>query len=478
MSKVRSILRCARRSVVSGIKNIGGPDSSEGDINLSRNRAAYMERNIGEETQKVIDEDAKYFLHQTLSTPCMNVLEAVEGIYLVDKGGRRYMDFHGNSVHQVGHKNEAVIAALKQQLDDMPFCPRRFTNDKAVGLAKKLVNLAHNPNITDDDEQLSRVLLCTGGTSGIGIALKLARISTGNHKTISMWESFHGASLDAISIGGESVFRKNIGPLLPGTCHAPPPNEQSCIYNCNGNCNLSCAKYVEYMMDQEEDICAVIAEPIRWTPYIPKKEYWEIIRKACDRHGALLIFDEIPNSLGRTGQGMFTYQMFPVQPDIVVLGKGLGGGVVPLAAVLAKEKFNKYAATCALGHYTHEKAPLGSTAALATIKYIEDNNLVGNAKIIGEHALTSLKALQAKHPFIANVRGAGLLIGIELVNPHTRTAAKDEAEKVLYNCLERGLSFKVTRGNVLTLCPPLIITKEQMDEAIGIIDASLTAVGI
>eukprot|EP01064_Diplonema_japonicum_P025347 TRINITY_DN3668_c0_g2_i1.p1 TRINITY_DN3668_c0_g2~~TRINITY_DN3668_c0_g2_i1.p1 ORF type:complete len:478 (+),score=86.78 TRINITY_DN3668_c0_g2_i1:58-1491(+) len=474
-----SILRGVKR-FVSGVNATAHsePDSSEGDINLSKNRNLYMERNIGPATQTLLDEDAKYFLHQTLSTPCMNALDEVEGIYLKDKQGRTIMDFHGNSVHQVGHKNKEVIKALKEQLDDLPFCPRRFTNEKAVKLAKKLVELGSNPDVNDPNEQLSRVLLCTGGTSGIGIALKLARIATGRHKTVSMWESFHGASLDAISVGGEAVFRKNIGPLLPGACHAPPPNEQNCIYNCNGNCNLSCAKYVEYILDQEEDISAVIAEPIRWTPYIPKKEYWEIIRKACDKHGAMLIFDEIPNSLGRTGQGMFTYQMFPVQPDIVVLGKGLGGGIVPISAVLAKEKFNDFAKNCALGHYTHEKAPLGSSAALATIKYIEDNKLVDNAKNVGSFALKALKQLQAAHPHIANVRGAGLLIGVELADPVTKAPLKDEAEKVLYNCLERGLSFKVTRGNVLTLCPPLIITKEQMQEAIDIIDASLSAVGI
>eukprot|EP01060_Flectonema_neradi_P009424 TRINITY_DN16718_c0_g1_i1.p1 TRINITY_DN16718_c0_g1~~TRINITY_DN16718_c0_g1_i1.p1 ORF type:complete len:492 (+),score=92.30 TRINITY_DN16718_c0_g1_i1:39-1478(+) len=464
----------ARRSI-SGAKT-PEVDRSEGDVNLSAHRNEFMASHIGDEAKEVLAEDAKYFLHQTLSTPCMNVLKGCQGVNIIDTEGREIMDFHGNSVHQVGHANPDVVAALKKQLDEMPFCPRRYTNPKAVELAKKIVSLAadHGKAHSDgsDEEQLTRVLYTPGGTSSIGIALKLARITTGRFKTISMWESFHGASLDAISIGGESVFRKNIGPLMPGTSHAPPPNEQECVFNCNGNCNLSCAKYVEYILEKEQDVAAVIAEPIRWTPYIPKDEYWKIIRKACDKYGALLIFDEIPNSLGRTGNGMFTYQNFSVQPDIVVLGKGLGGGIVPMSAILAKEKLNEAAKIHAMGHYTHEKTPMGATAALATIKYIEDNNLVANAKEMGEYFLSKLRALKEDFPIIHNVRAAGLLIGIELRTPEGLKAT-DESERVLYSCLKRGLSYKITTGNVLTWCPPLIITKDQADKAVSILRESL-----
>ncbi|MBU2227690.1 MAG: aminotransferase class III-fold pyridoxal phosphate-dependent enzyme [Proteobacteria bacterium] len=140
--------------------------------------------------------------------------------------------------------------------------------------------------------------------------------------------------MDAISIGGEAIFRQDIGPLLPGTEHVPPPDEYRCIYECRsrGGCDMMCARYVEYVLEKEGDIAAVIAEPIRSTPYIPKPDYWRIIRKACDRHGAMLIFDEIPHALGRTGR-MFTCENFDVVPDMLVIGKGLGGGVFPLAAL-------------------------------------------------------------------------------------------------------------------------------------------------
>jgi 4-aminobutyrate aminotransferase len=309
------------------------------------------------------------------------------------------------------------------------------------------------------------------------MAIKLARIATGRHKTISMWDSFHGATLDTISIGGEAVFRQDMGPLLPGTEHVPPPDEYRCVFGCSnrGGCDLMCARYVEYILEKEGDIAAVIAEPIRSTPYIPKPEYWQKIRRACDRHGALLIFDEIPHAFGRTGK-MFTFENFGVTPDIVVLGKGLGGGIMPLAAIVAQEELD-VAADRALGHYTHEKNPVACAAALATIDYIEKNNLVQHARNMGQYALSRLKKLKKHHALIGDVRGLGLFLGIELVkDKKTRERAGDEAEAVMYACLSKGLSFKLTMGNIVTLTPALIITKEEMDQALNILETSIAAV--
>lgn len=233
-----------------------------------------------------------------------------------------------------------------------------------------------------------------------------------------------------------------------------------------------CAKYVEYILEKEGDIAAVIAEPVRSTPYIPKPEYWETIRKACDRHGALLIFDEIPHALGRTGK-MFTCENFGVVPDLLVIGKGLGGGVFPLAALIADERLN-VAGDIALGHYTHEKNPVACAAALATIDVIESKNLVAHAREVGGYALDRMQRMMQRHPLIGDVRGLGLLMGIELVKDRaTRERATDEAEETMYAALDRGLSFKLTMGNILTLTPALIITKEEMDKALDIIDDCL-----
>jgi len=379
------------------------------------------------------------------------------------------MDFHGNNVHQVGFANPDVIAAVKNQLDELSFCTRRYTNRVAVDLAKKLAEIAPG--------SLNKSLFCPGGAEAVGIALKLARLATGRHKTISMWDSFHGATLDTISIGGEAVFRRDMGPLLPGTEHAPPPDEYRCVFGCadRGGCDLACANYVEYIMEKEGDIAAVIAEPIRSTPYIPRPEYWQKIKQACDRHGVLLIFDEIPHCLGRTG-AMFTFENFGVTPDIVVIGKGLGGGIFPLAAVIARDELD-VAADRALGHYTHEKSPVGCAAALAAIAYIEKHKLVQHARALGRHSLKRLQAMKDRRALIGDVRGLGLFLGIELVKDRqTRERAEEAAEAVMYAALSKGLSFKLTMGNIITLTPPLTITTEEMDRALDIVEECIAEI--
>jgi len=396
-------------------------------------------------------------------------MRTCEGVYIEDLQGRRYMDFHGNNVHQVGFANPDVIAAIKDQLDELSFCTRRYTNRVAVALARRLTEIAPG--------DLNKVLFCPGGAEAMGIAIKLARIATGRHKTISMWDSFHGATLDTISIGGEAIFRHDMGPLLPGTEHVPPPDEYHCVFGCwkRGGCDLTCAKYIEYILEKEGDIAAVISEPIRSTPYIPKPEYWQAVRRACDKYGALLIFDEIPHALGRTGK-MFTLENFDVLPDMVVIGKGLGGGVFPLAALIAREGLD-VAGDRALGHYTHEKSPVGCAAALATIDYIEKHHLAEHASELGRHALARMNEMKERHPLIGDVRGIGLFLGIELVKDRsTHERASDEAEAVMYAALSKGLSFKLIMGNIITLTPALIITKDEMDKALDIIEECIAKV--
>ncbi|MGH2404551.1 MAG: (R)-1-hydroxy-2-aminoethylphosphonate ammonia-lyase [bacterium] len=447
----------------------GARAQSEGDINLSSRRAAWQAVALDTATRALLEEDARYFLHQSLSTPCLNALRGCDGIYIEDLQGRRYMDFHGNNVHQVGYGNLAVIAAIKDQLDELSFCPRRYTNEPAVDLARRLASLAPG--------DLNKVLFCPSGTGAVGIALKLARVVTDRHKVVSMWDAFHGASLDAISVGGEELFRRGIGPLLPGVTHVPPPDEYRCLWECSsrGGCDLKCAGYIDYVLEKEGDVAAVIAETVRSTSVIPSREFWQTVRRACDRHGTVLILDEIPTALGRTG-AMFACEHYGITPDILVLGKGLGGGILPLAAVIAREELD-VAGDQALGHYTHEKNPVACAAALATIRYIEDHGLIAHARDLGRHALERLTAMKTRHRLIGDVRGLGLLLGVELVSDRaTRAPAPTEAEAVMYRALSKGLSFKLTMGNVITLTPPLTITHEEMDRALAILDECLAEV--
>ncbi len=437
---------------------------SEGDLNISPHRKAWAKKHIDAETQHWLDLDARYFLHQSLSTPCLNVLSHCEGINLKDLQGRSLMDFHGNNVHQVGFANRWVIDAVKNQLEELAFCTRRYTNIPAIRLAQKLAQLAPG--------KLNKVLFAPAGTAAIGMALKLARMVTGKFKTISMWDSFHGASLDAISIGGEAIFRKDVGPLLPGTEHVPPPDCYRCLWGCADNCTLKCADYVEYVLGKEGDVAAVIAETVRSTSVVPPPGFWKKIRRACDKYGALLILDEIPHCLGRTGK-MFTCQHFEAVPDMLVIGKGLGGGVFPLAALITNQDFD-IMPDRALGHYTHEKNPVACAAAIAAIEYLEEENLLANAESMGNYAMNRLRKMMQRHEIVGAVRGLGLLMGMELVKDRqTKEPAIEEAEQVMYSALGKGLNFKLTMGSIITLTPPLTITKHEMDRALNILDECL-----
>ena len=450
------------------------PTQSEGEINTSTRRHQWALDNHNQQTQSLLRRDAKYFLHQSVSTPCVNTIAKAEGAYIEDIQGNRYLDFHGNNVHHIGYGHPDLKVAIARQMDELPFAPRRFACEPAVELAKKLVEISPG--------DLSKVLFTTGGSDAVEVALKIARAATGRHKTISFWDAFHGAGFGAASVGGEQLFRSHvIGPLLSGSEHVAPFQCYRCPYGYdddNGKpnlavCKMTCAQFVRYVLEKEGDVAAVIAEPARAVPYVPPPGFWQAVREACNDHGALLIFDEIPTGLGKTGK-MFACEHDGVVPDILVMGKALGGGILPIAAVLTKEELD-VAGEFAFGHYTHEKNPVSARAALTTIDIIEREGLVDNAKQLGAYAIERLAQMQAKHACIGDVRGRGFLIGIELVEDrHLKTPANDFAEEVYYRCLSKGLSFKISMGNVLTLTPPLILTHAQMDEALSIIDQALT----
>ena len=442
------------------------PEPAEGDVNLSPRRLQWAEQHLDSSTRATLNEDADLFLHQSLSTPCLNALQGSDGIYLEDTQGRQIMDFHGNSVHQVGHGHPRVVEAIKAQLDQLPFCPRRYTNQVAIDLARRLVELAPG--------DLGKLLFAPGGTSAIGMALKLARYATGRHKTISMWDSFHGASLDAISIGGEALFRKNVGPLLPGTEHIPPPTRGKCLFNCDDATHSGCIEYLDYVLGMQGDVAALIAEPMRWTTVeLPPAGYWQAVRKICDRHEVLLIFDEIPSAMGRTGK-MFVCEHFDVVPDMLVIGKGLGGGIFPMAALIVQRSLD-IVGDRALGHYTHEKSSVGCAAALATLDCLTQEGLIEASAELGAYALQRLESMRSQYPIIHEVRGLGLHLGIEL-RQHGEPA-NDAADTVLYHSLTRGLSYKVGGGCVLTLCPPMTITREELDRALDIVEAGIKSLG-
>ncbi len=435
--------------------------NTEGDINFSSERIKWNEQITDTQTRQILDDDARYFLHQSMSSPCLDVIDTCKGSEINTLSGRQILDFHGNNVHQLGYGNDYVINEITKQMSRLSFSPRRYTNQPAVDLAQKLASLLPG--------NLNRSLFAPGGTSAIGMAIKLARIVTGKHKLVSLWDSFHGASLDAISAGGEADFKLHLGTMMPGVIHIPPPTLYRGIFGATENDQLNYADYLEYVIEKEGDIGAFLIETIRNTDVqIPTKAYWQRVREICTKHNIVLILDEIPIALGRTGK-MFAFEHFGIEPDIICLGKGLGGGIIPFAAMVTRDSYN-IASDVSLGHYTHEKSPLGSVAALATIDFIEKENILQKVADDESWMKTQLVRLKKQFPLIGDVRGLGLLWGIELVKDRqTKEKASREAEKIMYDCMRQGLSFKVSQRNVLQLSPALTISREDLKKSIDIL---------
>lgn len=459
----------ARGMVTPGGAMSSRPDVTEGDVNVSGLRMAWSAE-LPTATRELLARDEAAFMRQALSTPCLDAAGSVSGSTITTLGGHRLLDFHGNSVHQVGHAHPRVLQAVRAQLDTLAFCPRRFTNEPAVQLAERL-------GATSPGGKLTKVLFAPAGAEAMSMAMKLARLATGRSKFISFVDSFHGATLDTISIGGERHFREGVGPLLPGCIHVQAPAARQCSRGCVDTCSNDCVAEIEKLLANDRDIAAVIAEPMRCTTVdLAPAGYWQRVRAACDRHGALLVFDEIPLCLGRTGK-MYSCEHEGVVPDVLVMGKGLGGGVMPMAAMLCRPELDVCRQT-SLGHFTHEKSPLGAAAGLAVLNVIRDERLLERSETLGRKLMERLRELAEERPGIRQVRGRGLLVGVELQRGSgdgSQARSTLYAESVMYECLRRGLSFKVSGGTVLTLTPPLTVSEQEMEIAVEILSEALAA---
>lgn len=431
----------------------------QGDINTGALRASYVQ-GLSEASRFYIEEDARYFLHQALSTPVMNVLRKTEGAWIEDQDGNRYLDLHGNGVHNVGFSNPEVIAAVIRQLEaGLAFTPRRYTNVPAIELAKKLIGIT--------PQELTRVLFCPGGSEAIEMAVSLAKHVTGKWKTISFWDSYHGNGFQSSSLGGEEHFSTGLGPMVPGAFHIEFPNYYRNPWGLEDEQAID-ALYIrqfKVILERNPDIAALVGEPISATPVVPSVSYWQQMRALCDQNDILLIFDEIIEGLGRTGK-WFACEHYVV-PDVLVLGKSLGGGLLPFAGIVTREKYNVLQHR-SIGHFTHEKNPLCSTAALATIEYIEKNNLLEHAARLGDYLFEQLGLLKERFPVIGHIAGRGLHLGLDLVlDRRTKERATAYAERIMYDCMKQGVALKIIEGNILTLRPSLVIDRAACDFVIS-----------
>ncbi len=386
--------------------------------------------------------EKKYFMHTVERIPV--TLVRGEGARVWDDNGREYLDFvAGWAVNSLGHCPPVVAEAVTEQVRTLIQVSNQFYTVPQIRVAELLVN----------NSCLDKVFFSNSGAEAGEGAVKLARRYgqhhlNGAYEVISALGSFHGRTLAMVAATGQAKHQKPYIPLPAGFINVE--------YN-----NIEAIKGAT-----TEKTCAVMLEPVQGEGGVnlPDDNYLTLVREWCDEKGMLLILDEIQTGMGRLGT-LFAYEQYGIEPDIMTLAKGLGSGA-PIGVILAKDS----AAVFVPGEHgsTFGGNPLVCAAAYATLKFIIDNDIVGNVRKVGQYLKGKLEELKPKHQFITEVRGRGLLVAIEFDS--------DIAASVLSACLERGLLVNRVKPNALRFMPPLIIGNAEVDEAIGILDKALSSV--
>ncbi|MEW6556647.1 MAG: aspartate aminotransferase family protein [Elusimicrobiota bacterium] len=358
------------------------------------------------------------------------------GKYLWDDKGKKYLDFFsGLSVCSVGHCHPKVVNAIQNQSKKIIHTSNLYYTKPQIELAKMLSDISFGKN--------GKVFFSNSGAEANECAIKLARkFGSGKYEIIAFKNSFHGRTLATLSATGQKKFQKGFKPLLRGFRFAE--------FNSLGSVKKNITTKT----------CAIIVEPVQGEGgiYSAQKEFMLGLKKICNRNKLLLIFDEVQCGLGRTGK-IFAYKNYGVEPDIITLAKSLGGGL-PIAATIAK---NSVAKTFSYSDHgsTFGGNPVCCAAAIEVLKIVSDKKLIANVRTLGNYFLSELKKLQNKHQIIKNVRGLGLMLGIEL---------KTSGKEIVSKCLHHGLLINCTQDNILRFLPPLIVTKKDIDTAISILD--------
>ena len=395
-----------------------------------------------------------------------------EGCYLETEDGRKVLDFaSGVAVNNLGNKNQRVVEAIKKQLDTMIHVGHNVVYyESYVKLAERLVAL------TGGD---TKVYFSNSGAEANEGAIKLAKYVTKRPAIISFINSFHGRTIGCVSVtGSNSAYRKNYEPLLPSIYWAKYANCYRCPFHQEcGKCHMECVKQFDDIFQnlvEPESVAAIMLEPVQGEGgYIaPPKAFLEGIRKICDDHGILLIFDEVQTGIGRTGE-LYAYQTYGVKPDILTSAKALGGGI-PLSAVIAKKEImDKWPAGAHGG--TFGGNPLACAAALETLDIIEEDHLLDKCKEMGKYFKNRLEALKEKYPqFIGDVRGVGLMVAIELIKGDNEPDAKLTAT-IKNKALEKNVLLLTcgNQHNVVRFIAPLTVTEKEIDKAVDVIDEIL-----
>lgn len=401
------------------------------------------------------------------------VVERGEGTMVQDVDGNRFLDFMaGIAVVTTGHSHPKVVEAIKRAAEKfLHICPTDFYYPSFAELAKKLAAIAPG-------KSPKKVFLGNSGAEAIEAAIKLSRYHTRRSQLISFFGAFHGRTMGAISLTASKWKQKeHFAPFLPGVTHVPYGYCYRCPYNLTyPSCNLYCVDVIETeyfsKMVPPEDVAAVFVEPIQGEGgYImPPPDYHKRLKELCEKYGILYVADEVQSGMGRTGK-WFASEIYGVEPDIVAVAKGIASGM-PISAMIAKADVMTWPS----GSHgsTFGGNPVACEAAIATIELLEEK-LMANATEVGNYIIAQMKSMMDRHRLIGDVRGVGLMIGVEFVRDRvTKEKASEETEAIVQRAFQKGLLLLGCGENIIRLAPPLVVDKEDADTALGILDEVLT----
>jgi 4-aminobutyrate aminotransferase len=405
------------------------------------------------------------------------VAERGQGAIVEDSDGNRFLDFAaGIAVVATGHCHPQVVKAIQEQAAKLiHMSGTDFYYENMVALAEKLASLVSAGGSP------RRVYFGNSGTEAIEAAIKLTRYHSGRGQFVAFVGAFHGRTMGSLALtASKSTQQKGFFPVMPGAHHMPYAYCYRCPYGKEpDSCAVECVKAIETELFRTsvapEDVAAIFVEPVQGEGgyVVPPRKFFDELRRLADGHGILLVADEVQSGMGRTGK-MFASEHFGLQPDVMALAKGIASGL-PLGAMVARAELMNWPPGAHAS--TFGGNPVAVAASLATIELLEQE-LVDNAARVGAHLMGRLRDLPQRFPMVGDVRGLGLMIGIELVRDQaTKERAGDLRDRAVQMCFERGLLVLGAGPNTIRLCPPLVITKDQADFAAQTIEECLRLLG-
>lgn len=424
-------------------------------------------------TNDILEKESNFLSYTTRVPYFPLVVDQAKGIMVTDIEGNEFIDFLSSAaVLNTGHNHPKVVdAVIAQAHKFLHYTPAYMYHKPHTDLAEKLIE------ITPGDYP-KRVAFAISGSVAAEGAVKAAKAYTKRNHIISFMRSYHGTTYGSLSVSGYSAhMRSNQGTLMPDVHFVPYPDNYRCSLNDSGSqCYIECLKHIRLLFDTvvaPEEVAAVIFEPVQGDGgvLVPEVAFFNELHKICAEYGILMIADEVQTGFGRTGK-MFASEYYDFTPDIIALGKAIASGM-PLSAIVARaEIFEAWGAPQFM--FNTSGNVLSCQAALATIEIIQDEKLAENARVIGDYMMARFNNMKKKYDCIGDVRGIGLLIGVDIVKDHeTKERDTNKTKKICWRCWENGLILAFFSSSVLRICPPLIITKEQAEHALDIIEDAI-----